>query len=262
MQELWYWLVTPISGAVQHALDPRVAWHGRLMVLAWVILVPIAILLARFYKVTPRQHWPRQLDNRFWWHGHRWLNYSATALAALGLALVWDANTGTGTLHALHAWLGWSVLACCVLQLSSGTLRGSKGGPTDPRLWRNGRERDWHGDHYAMTTRRIVFEYLHKTVGYLCLLAIPGTVLVGLWNADAPRWMWLVTIAWWCGWSWVFVRLQTKGRCIDTYQAIWGPDPHHPGNRSRPIGWGIRRPIDVPSGEGNPGNGEASGPLR
>jgi hypothetical protein len=232
------------------------------MVLAWVILVPIAILLARFYKVTPRQHWPRQLDNRFWWHGHRWINYSATALAALGLALVWDANTGTGTLHALHAWLGWSVLACCVLQLSSGTLRGSKGGPTDPRLWRNGRERDWHGDHYAMTTRRIVFEYLHKTVGYLCLLAIPGTVLVGLWNADAPRWMWLVTIAWWCGWSWVFVRLQTKGRCIDTYQAIWGPDPHHPGNRSRPIGWGIRRPIDVPSGEGNPGNGEASGPLR
>ena len=37
-------------------------------------------------------------------------------------------------------------------------------------------------------------------------------------------------------------RLQRQGRCIDTYQAIWGPDPRHPGNRLKPVGWGVRRP--------------------
>ena len=39
----------------------------------------------------------------------------------------------------------------------------------------------------------------------------------------------------------VAVRLQRAGRCIDTYQAIWGPDPCHPGNSRGVIGWGIRR---------------------
>jgi hypothetical protein len=45
---------------------------------------------------------------------------------------------------------------------------------------------------------------------------------------------WLVLIA-------GFVWLQRQGRCIDTYQAIWGPDTAHPGNRIKPIGWGIKR---------------------
>ncbi len=39
----------------------------------------------------------------------------------------------------------------------------------------------------------------------------------------------------------VFVVLQRAGRCIDTYQAIWGLDPSLPGNRRRPIGLGIVR---------------------
>jgi hypothetical protein len=39
-----------------------------------------------------------------------------------------------------------------------------------------------------------------------------------------------------------FARWQRAGRCIDTYQAIWGPDPAHPGNRRPPVGWGVRRP--------------------
>ena len=58
MQELTSWLTTPISGAAAHALELPLAWHGRLMVLAWAIGVPVAILLARFYKVTPTQRWP------------------------------------------------------------------------------------------------------------------------------------------------------------------------------------------------------------
>ena len=38
-----------------------------------------------------------------------------------------------------------------------------------------------------------------------------------------------------------FVVLQRQGRCIDTYQAIWGPGSGTAASRKRPVGWGIRR---------------------
>jgi hypothetical protein len=37
------------------------------------------------------------------------------------------------------------------------------------------------------------------------------------------------------------VRLERAGRCIDTYQAIWGPDLKHPGNQRLHVGWGMLR---------------------
>jgi hypothetical protein len=38
----------------------------------------------------------------------------------------------------------------------------------------------------------------------------------------------------------VWVTLQRRGLAVDTYQAIWGPDPQHPGNATPP-GWGMNR---------------------
>ena len=61
--------------------------------------------------------------------------------------------------------------------------------------------------------------------------------------ADAPRWMAVVLALWWLALLMLFVWLQLNERCIDTYQAIWGPDSRHPGNQRKPIGWGIRRPM-------------------
>ncbi len=241
VQEMLAWLMGPFSGAARHTLDQGIAWHGRLMVLAWVVLVPTAVLLARFFKIAPRQQWPRQLDNRFWWHGHRLLNYGAAALSLIAVVWVWRTTAGSGNARVLHAWLGWGVLACGALQLLSAHLRGSKGGPTDPRRHADGRVHDWRGDHYDMSARRVAFEWVHKCIGYLSLLLAMGTALLGLNLADAPRWMWLALAAWCCAWIVLFSRLQARGRCIDTYQAIWGPDPMHPGNRVHPIGWGIRR---------------------
>lgn len=67
------------------------------------------------------------------------------------------------------------------------------------------------------------------------------TIVLGLTVADAPRWMVLMLVTWWMGLAVAFVRWQRQGRCIDTYQAIWGPDPLHPGNDRAPIGWGVSR---------------------
>jgi hypothetical protein len=59
------WLLTPLSGSSEHFITTSIAWHGRLMVLGMGILTPPIIIVARFFKVTPRQNWPRELDNPF-----------------------------------------------------------------------------------------------------------------------------------------------------------------------------------------------------
>lgn len=250
MNELLAWLALPWSGNPDHLIAPAVAWHGRLMVLAWGAAVPVAVLLARYFKVTPWQDWPRQLDHKFWWHGHRVLNYGAVVVSCAAAALVWSAQGYIGPARALHAWLGWTVVGLGLLQVLGGHLRGSKGGPTEPRLGPDGRVIDLHGDHYDMTRRRCAFEWVHKVLGYGALALTLVALLVGLWVADAPRWMWLGLAGWWLVLFAVAARFQRQGRCIDTYQAIWGTDPHHPGAAVGPIGWGVRRlGADKPSME-------------
>jgi hypothetical protein len=69
--DLLTWLAAPISGSIDHSIAVQVAWHGRLMVLAMGLLTPPLIIVARFFKVTPGQDWPRQLDNPFWFIAHR-----------------------------------------------------------------------------------------------------------------------------------------------------------------------------------------------
>lgn len=241
VQELLHFLWTPVGGERVAELDMLSAWHGRLMVLAWAVAVPVAIVLARFYKVMPGQRWPEQLDDKTWWHGHRFLNYLAVALSLAALALVYGRSQAAGSLRALHAWMGWTLLALAFLQVASAHLRGSKGGPSAPRLDAHGQVLDLHGDHFEMTLRRRCFEHLHKTLGHLAWGLAWATVLAGLWLAHAPYWMVVLLLLWWAALLTLAVRLQRAGRCLDTYQAIWGPDPSLTGNRLPPIGWGVRR---------------------
>ena len=133
-----------------------------------------------------------------------------------------------------------AALAAGWLQIALGLARGSKGGPTDPGA--DPRDpRTWRGDHYDMTPRRIVFERSHKLLGYLALVLAVAAIVTGLFHADAPRWMFLALAAWWAGLLAWAVHMQRRGRNIDTYQAIWGPDPRHPGAKRKPTGFGITR---------------------
>ena len=92
-----------------------------------------------------------------------------------------------------------------------------------------------------MTQRRIFFEHTHKVLGWLLQFASMAAILTGLYRADAPNWMWIVMPLWWVLIAAICAILQVQGRCVDTYQAIWGVDPLLPGNKRQPIGWGIRR---------------------
>ena len=179
-------------------------------------------------------------------HGHRRLQWAGVGVMTFGLWLAWnhaaEAGGGAGistraftsTAARAHAWAGWALCAVAWLQIAGGLARGSKGGPTDVQM---------RGDHYDMTPRRTSFERAHKALGWLAVVASMVVIALGLVVADAPRWMALVLALWWLVLAAVCAVLQQRGRCIDTYQAIWGPDPIHPGNRMSPVGWGVRRPL-------------------
>jgi hypothetical protein len=253
------WLLSPISGAVDHRISVGTYLHGRLMVLAWGIFVPVSILLARFYKVTPGQDWPRVLNNPFWFNSHRAVGWGAGALMIAGVVLIVLDDPGRAPWRSFHAALGWTVIVAGLLQLFSSHARGAMGGPSHPVTraplrnwqWKDVADRDpadpdkprsqWPGDHFNMTRTRVLYEYVHKTLGYL-LLALSAVALVsGLLAADALNWMWVTLLLWWLACGAVFIVMQRQGRCIDCYQAIWGVEEHLPGNRLQPIGWGIRR---------------------
>ena len=229
------WLLTPLSGASRHGIQGWEAWHGRLMVLAWTVLLPVGALVARFGKVPRQALWPAQLDRQAWWQTHRAVQSSGIAVmsVAAGVALLHASRSGRAA--TIHHVLGWIVVAVGWTQGLSALLRGTKGGPTDVVL---------RGDHYDMTRRRVAFEWLHKSLGWLVLPAVWAATAYGLLLADAPRWMPIVIALWWAAWLAAFVALQRSGRCVDTYQAIWGDAGDHPGNARRPIGWGVVRGVE------------------
>lgn len=231
------WLLSPIDSSRGHDVGFHLSWHSRTMVAAWAGLIPIGILAARFFKIWPGQDWPRQLDNRNWWNIHRATQYAAMALMLLGLGIILVAPASETVLPGPHALMGWTVLALAAAQVAGGVFRGSKGGPTEPRV-----DGSLHGDHWDMTPRRLVFEYMHKHLGYVAYLLSIAVVISGLWQANGPIWMWLVLSAWWIALLAIFIVFQRRGMALDTYQAIWGADPDLPGNKRNPIGFGIHKP--------------------
>jgi hypothetical protein len=231
-QAVLNWLTTPLSGADSAELPPWVYWHARLMALGWSVLLPLGMLVARFFKVMPGQDWPNEVERLTWWRAHLALQISGVVIMSLGLAMILGRAFLSTAAAGFHHALGWIIVAIGWIQVLGGAVRGSKGGPTDV---------DMRGDHYDMTARRVVFEYVHKYAGWLAaLLALVATAL-GLIIVDAERWIALLLGLWWLLLIGAFIAFQRAGRCIDTYQALWGPDPIHPGNRMRPIGFGIVR---------------------
>lgn len=237
------WLVTPLDGDGSHHLAEATKWHGRLMVLAWAFLLPAAVVIARYFKITPRQAWPARLDNPFWFVTHRRLGYVVAFVMTAALALeLWHRPGGAvAPTHSTHAALGWCVVLLGWAQVLGSSLRGTHGGPVDPFTRKPKPPAEWPGDHYCMTRRRIVFEYAHKCTGYALAALAAAAIVTGLARADALRWMWLALCAWWIACTVGVVLLQRRVRCIDTYQAIWGLDRSLPGYRRRPIGIGVRR---------------------
>lgn len=198
-------------------------WHGAMMAVAWLVLIPAGSLIARFYKVRPTQDYPNHVDDSFWWNAHRILQCAGAALAALAVWWAYDARGEVIDWQVAHVQLGIVALALCAAQLFSPFLRGSKGGPTDtyadpadPLTWR--------GDHYDMTLQRRVFEAWHKNFGYVAMLVAVAAAWTGIETAGLPDWWKFGIVLAVVTFLVVFVRLTRRWRRVDTWLAIWGPN--------------------------------------
>jgi hypothetical protein len=242
MAEIWAWLGDPLRAASYVSLPQPVRLHGLLMALAAGVMMPLAVLLARYFKILPSQDWPRELNRRLWWISHLVLAYGASVVAACALVLVVLARPdGANHVAHGHALVGWLSIAMLLALLINGWQRGSSGGPGKPAPGTLGPLHGVAGDHYDMTARRRWFERTHKLLGYLLLAMLFVGVLSGLWQASAPRWTLVLLAFWWVALLLLALRWERQGRCVDGYQATWGPSMAHPGNRIPELGWGSRR---------------------
>lgn len=208
-------------------LTDAMAIHAALMITAWGVLLPAGGVVARYFKVTPRQKFPEEIDNLFWFNWHRVLQYAGVAVATVSVGII-GFETG-GRVATWHGRLGLVTMGLAWLQIASTWFRGEKGGPTgkgavadEPATWR--------GDHYDMTTRRLLFEAWHKRAGWAAIVLAGITILLGVQLAGAPTWLVCVVAGVQAAAILGVLDGRLQGRWIDTYQAIWGPDPRHPGN--------------------------------
>jgi len=230
------WISNPIDSRRPHEIDSVTKWHARLMSLAWSIIFPVSILIARFYKVMPQQKFPEQIDSQWWWITHRICAVLGTIVAILAFSLVYFLSGGEVSVNAAHRYAGWTALVLLSVQIASGLLRGTRGGPKMPSY-----TGELRGDHYDMTTRRILFERAHKSIGYIALASAWLATAAGLWSVNAPLWIWLLVSGWWILLCAIGVHLQMQHRAIDTYQAIWGTHPDLKGNQMTSIGIGVHK---------------------
>ncbi|QMU57002.1 MAG: cytochrome B [Boseongicola sp.] len=238
---MWEWLTLPIDHSRTHDVGLAVSWHGRAMVIAWGVLAPLAVIVARFFKILPGQNWPKKRDSKFWWRFHWMGQLVVFLLAIIGLFLVLANGAAPVNDHSL---IGYAVIFGLIVQVTFGLFRGSKGGPTE-----SSKDGSLRGYHYDMTPRRRAFEALHKSTGYGVIVLAVVAILLGLWSANAPVWMWLALGVWWFVLILVFLKMQSRGMAVDTYQAIWGVDPSHPGNTMPHPGWWVRRSSNDPKGD-------------
>lgn len=204
-------LAAALGFAAAGALSPAHAIHAGLMIYAWGVLLPVGTIVARYFKVTRDQDFPRETDNRFWWTWHRLFQTVGMLLATLGAVAVHSA--GSSGFASWHSRIGASVLLLGWLQIAAALLRGTTGGPTDTTL---------RGDHYDMTRRRLVFEALHKSIGWITLGLAGAALVSGAVFADAPDLV-LVALGVLIGVHLLAIfQYAYAGRWVDTYRALWG----------------------------------------
>jgi hypothetical protein len=226
------WLVEPLTSAVRRQEPFLFSVHGWINIFVISFAVPVGVVVARYFKVTSKQDWPREVDSKFWWRGHLWLSYMGVAMmiaAQIPIAKFSHfldlREISQLKAHQLaHFASGWLFLLMGVFIVFTGWLRGSKGGPTDKQL---------RGDHYDLTERRLLFEAIHKKLGYALLVLSSLVTLSGFYTAAMPRWSLGLLFIWWIFLLLLCFRYELGGRQIPTYQATWGLKAEHPGNRRR-----------------------------
>ena len=191
------WLRAPLHTGPLDDVNPVDFWHGVLMGTAGAVLVPVAVLAARYWKIVPGQDWPRIINHRGWQRVHGLCGVAAVLCLVAGVAMAFQGMSLASHLAHPHAWMGWGVMAVLLLLVVNIALRGSIGGPGRHQPRTLVHLHDVPGDHYDMTRRRRIFEHGHRWLGYGLMLALFANVMTGYWHVNVPRGLALATLAWW-----------------------------------------------------------------
>lgn len=209
-------------------------YHALLMTGVWFVLVPIAVLVLRFFKAKPTtngiEKGTRNLDPKLiCWTVHFYVLYPAIGISLIGMTVAVVVSSGFS--GSAHAMFGIATMFFGCMQVVSGWLRGTHGGergadskPGDPSTWR--------GDHYDMTPRRRWFEAYHKTAGYFTIALALGAVSSGLMLYWMPALATALAVIF-IGVLVLSVFLEGKGYRQDTYRSVYGKHPDHPYNKAR-----------------------------
>lgn len=136
--------------------------HGSLNFIAWGILLPVGVLLARFTKSVPVKSGPP-----LWFNLHRWVQSTGLlfTVVALVLALVMVKDEGKAHFANAHGKLGLVVTLAGVAQPLNALIRPHP----KPR-----------------TKKRVVWELFHKSMGYGSVVVAVAAVFTGL-QAIQPK---------------------------------------------------------------------------
>ena len=202
--------------------DDVIFVHGLLMSIVWLVVLPICIFITRFFKVTPKQNFPKKLDNKFWWYIHLGCNISAMVICTFAFYIMYDLM---GFSTSTHAILGYTTLGLMYLQGLIGYLRGTTGGD-----YPHPEGKKW--DHFDMTKRRLIFEHSHKTVGYVALFVAFAATFTGIYTMQMPWYFYIIQVSVTVIIALLYLIYWNKKR-YTTYQAIFGLDKNLPGNREK-----------------------------
>ena len=126
-----------------------------LMLLGWGMLIPLGVVLAASLR------WKDPL----WFRLHSLINLSGLVMAVVGfvLAVVWFDVHGVDTALGVHRAIGFVVMGLGVAQASVALCR-----PHNPEL----------GEPRSLA--RVVWETLHRGLGYIMLAAALVNVFIGI----------------------------------------------------------------------------------
>lgn len=221
-------------GILGRSVDVHWNFHAILMFLVWIVLVPLCITIMRFYKPRPSEKGIRRdvsLWHREWWFFsvHKYGLFLAMILAFGGTGIALFASGGFS--GSVHAYFGIVTVLLGLGQIISSQMRGTRGGkyregsdPNDPATWQ--------GDQYNRTTKRRMFEAIHKTTGYFTVLFAFGAVGSGLMQYHMPvlAVTFILTVFAFTG-AWVIYEF--TGRAYDGYRVAHGYGLEHPYNKKR-----------------------------
>lgn len=149
--------VNMATGAVSAAgRKPLHVAHGAINFVAWGILLPLGVLLARFTK-----HIPVKAGPPLWFNSHRMLQTTGLffTILALFIAVVMVERDGKPHFDNVHAQIGLVVTLLGVLQPLNALIRPA---PKPP------------------TPKRVVWEVVHKGVGYATIIIGVAAIITGL----------------------------------------------------------------------------------